>query len=167
MKEFNVNYTLSMDEYSEVQIYHMMRRSNIVKFCVILFAIGIVMVVSGIVTDAGVNGSWILVAFPIPYLIYIYLKMKNITVRMYKGDIKNWELYFSEDGVNIKGGRKCEMDTMPWSCVIKKWNTKKYLYLFLSKKVFIPIPKRSLTEEQTEYILKKTENHILTKEKGV
>ena len=72
MKRIDIEYTLSMDEYSEVQIYHMMRRSNIVKFSVALFFIGIIMIVSGMLTDAGINGSWLLAVFPIPYIIYIF-----------------------------------------------------------------------------------------------
>ncbi len=169
MKRIDIEYTLSMDEYSEVQIYHMMRRSNIVKFSVALFFIGIIMIVSGMLTDAGINGSWLLAVFPIPYIIYIYFKMKNITVRMYKSDIKTWKIRFTDDGIGINGGKKGEIEDMPWSCIVNKWNTKKYIFLFLSKKVFIPIPKRSMTDEQIQFVLEKAQknNHILTKGKGV
>ena len=87
--------------------------------------------------------------------------MKNITVRMYKSDIKTWKIRFTDDGIGINGGKKGEIEDMPWSCIVNKWNTKKYIFLFLSKKVFIPIPKRSMTDEQIQFGLKEKAYDII------
>lgn len=153
MSDFSVEYTLSMDEYCEIQIYHMMRRSNIIKASLGVFVIGIALVIAGFINHTGINGTWLLVVFPIPYILFIYFKMRNITVRMYKGDIKEWKIDFSSKGVKISGGKGKDMDVMPWECIIKYWNNKKYLYIFFSKKVFIAIPKRVINENETKLIV--------------
>lgn len=148
MKEFNLDFSISMDEYADIQIYYMMRKSNIVKSCVIIFILGIIITISGILTGGGISGSWLLIAFPIPYLAYIYFKMKNVAFRMYKQDIHDWSIEFGKASLNIKTANNKKVNETPFELIKGYWKTRKYMFIFLSKKVYIAIPLRAFENEE-------------------
>lgn len=128
----------------EIQTYFMLRRSNIVKSCLALFIIGVALLITKWVSGMGLSGVWVLVAFPFPYIVYVAFKIRNIAYGMYNGDIKEWEVHFNGSGLNaiaVKKGKN--MDT-EWDAVYKVWNGRKYVYLFLSKNVYMAIPLRAV-----------------------
>lgn len=143
VKELILDYKLSREEYMEIQTYFMMRRSNIVKFCVALFGIGFVLLVSEIITGAKISGVWVLVVFPFPYIVYVAFKIRNIAYRMYENDMKEWHVCLSEQGISATAVRQKKNIEISWESVCKIWNNKKYTYLFFSKSAYLAIPSRA------------------------
>lgn len=156
VKELILDYKLSREEYMEIQTYFMLRRSNIIKSCLALFLIGIILLITKLVSGLGISGVWVLVVFPFPYIIYVAFKIKNIAYGMYGGDIKEWEVHLKEDGINAVAVKKNKNINTSWSAICKVWKGKKYVYLFFSKNVYLAIPLRAVKDMDifNEYIKK-------------
>lgn len=147
MKE-TVKYKLSKKEYMDIQTYYMVRNSNILKFCVALFVIGIVLLIAEMVSGNKIGGTWILVVFPIPYLAYVVFKIRNIAYTLYDNDIKEWEVTFDDDGVEAKAIKKNKKIKTVWEGIEKIWFNRNYIYIFLSKSVYICIPRNQIKNEE-------------------
>lgn len=155
MKE-TVRYRLSKKEYMDIQTYYMVRKSNILKFCFALFVMGVILMVMGAVTENKIGGAWILVVFPIPYLAYVVFKIRNIAYTLYANDIKEWEITFDDEGVEAKAVKKDKMIKTVWEGIEKIWLNKNYVFIFLSKSVYIGIPRNQIKNEEiiNDYIKK-------------
>lgn len=146
MESQKIEYELSADEYMEVQTYFMLRQGNIVKYCIALLSIGLILGIIKLTTGSGVNGVWVLVIFPFPYLAYVIFKIRNMAYRMYKNDISKWKVILTDTGINaiaVKQNRNLEAE---WFSIVKTWRTKKYVFFFLSKSVYIVIPLRAIKD---------------------
>lgn len=154
MKKLILDYKLSRQEYIDIQTYFMLRRSNIVKFCIALFGIGFVLLIAELISGAGVSGIWILVVFPFPYIGYVIFKIRNIAYGMYNGDIKEWKVCMDENGIKATAVKQNKDMETSWEAVYKVWKGRKYIYLFLSKNVFLAIPLRTVKDDDVfnEYI---------------
>lgn len=154
MKEQIIEYKLSKSEYVDIQTYYMLRKSNIVKFCVVLFVIGIILIISNLISGVRISGAWILVAFPIPYLAYVIFKIRNIAYGLYANDIKEWKVYINKKRVKAVAVKKNKEIETPWEGVFKVWKTKKYIFVFLSKSVYFAFPIRAIKnmDDIIEYI---------------
>ena len=141
-----MEYELSRNEYMDVQTYFMLRQSNIVKFCIALFVLGLTLGIIKIATGSGVSGIWVLVIFPFPYMAYVILKIRNIAYRMYGNDISKWKVIFSENGINAIAVKQNRNLDASWESVRKVWKTKKYVFFFLSKSVYLVVPLRAVKD---------------------
>ncbi|MDE6231999.1 MAG: YcxB family protein [Lachnospiraceae bacterium] len=144
MKELILDYKLSREEYMEIQTYFMMRRSNIVKSCLALFLIGIILLITKLISGMGISGVWVLVVFPFPYIAYVAFKIRNIAYGMYGGDIKEWEVHFNNNGINAVAVKKKKNMETSWDAICKVWSGRKYVYLFFSKNIYLAIPLRAV-----------------------
>ncbi len=112
--------------------------------------------VMGAVTENKIGGAWILVVFPIPYLAYVVFKIRNIAYTLYANDIKEWEITFDDEGVEAKAVKKDKMIKTVWEGIEKIWLNKNYVFIFLSKSVYIGIPRNQIKNEEiiNDYIKK-------------
>ena len=79
-------------------------------------------------------------------MAYVIFKIRNIAYRMYGNDISKWKVIFSENGINAIAVKQNRNLDASWESVRKVWKTKKYVFFFLSKSVYLVVPLRAVKD---------------------